>query len=88
MLKKFTGFCQALKKMRTKENWFLFSASLCRRVVTLICDSSLFGVSLRRPEKTKRYIAETAMAVPTRYRPKENSRQQTSPRRLSTDEHD
>jgi len=27
--KKFTSFCQVLKKMLTKENWFLFSASRC-----------------------------------------------------------
>jgi len=24
--KKFTGFCQVLKEMHMKENWFLFSA--------------------------------------------------------------
>jgi len=28
--KKITSFCQVLKKMHTKENWFLFSASPCR----------------------------------------------------------
>jgi len=27
--KKFTSFCQVLKEMHTKENWFLFSASPC-----------------------------------------------------------
>ena len=27
MWKKFTIFCQVLKKTHTKENWFLFSAS-------------------------------------------------------------
>ena len=26
---KLTSFCQVLKKMHTKENWFLFSASHC-----------------------------------------------------------
>ena len=30
-VKKFTSFCQALKKMHTKENWFLFSALRSRR---------------------------------------------------------
>jgi len=29
-VKIFISFCQVLKKMHTKENWFLFSASLCR----------------------------------------------------------
>ena len=29
-MKKFTSFCQVLKKMHTKEYWFIFSASECR----------------------------------------------------------
>jgi len=28
-VKKFTSFCRVLKKMHTKENWLLFSASRC-----------------------------------------------------------
>ena len=32
--KKFTSFCQVLKKMNTEENWFLFSASRCIRALT------------------------------------------------------
>jgi len=27
--KKITRFCQVVKKMHTKENWFLFTASRC-----------------------------------------------------------
>jgi len=29
-MKKLTSFCQVLKEMHTKENWFLISASLCK----------------------------------------------------------
>jgi len=29
------GFCQVLKEMHTKENWFFFAASWCR--MTLLC---------------------------------------------------
>jgi len=28
-VKKFTSFCQILKRMHTKENWFLFYTSRC-----------------------------------------------------------
>jgi len=29
-VKKITSFCQVLKKMHAKEDWFVFSASRCR----------------------------------------------------------
>jgi len=30
---KFTFFCQVLKDMHPKENWFLFSASWCKLII-------------------------------------------------------
>jgi len=34
-VKKITSFCQVLKKMHTKEHWFLFSASWCTLYISI-----------------------------------------------------
>ena len=42
---KFTSFCQVLKKLHKKENWFFFSASRC---ISHIEERKLFSIRRRR----------------------------------------
>jgi len=51
-MKKFPSFCRVLKEMRTKENWFLFSASRCTSTPAAAAGSVTLRAEVRSSART------------------------------------